>query len=70
MVDFIGHFSDPTQVNDNAFGIYVGERRVFGAPYIGSALNLWRFAKTIPWFCGYISIRNESGDILYTFYKI
>lgn len=69
MQDFIGHISDPEQVNDNAFGIYVGERRVFGSPDIACALNLWRYAKDVPWFSGYISIRNEDGDILYNFFK-
>lgn len=69
MQDFIGHISDPAQVNDNAFGIYVGERKVFGSPDIACALNLWRFAKTTPWFKGYISIRDEHGNILYNYFK-
>lgn len=69
MQDFIGHISDPTQINDYAFGIYVGERRVFGSPDIACALNLWRFAKTTPWFSGHISIRNDRGEILYNYFK-
>ena len=66
MDTFNGHFSDPTQVNDHAFGIFVGDRRVFGSPNIACAFNMWNFAKGLyPDFRGYISIRDERGAVLY-----
>lgn len=68
-MDFHGHFSNPDQVNDKAFGIYENERRVFGSPTIACALNMWRFAIGLPSLHGYITIRNEAGDILYSHYQ-
>lgn len=55
--------------DDTAFGIYVGEHRMYGSPTIKCALNLWRFAKGIPWYHGNISIRDRNGAILYNFRK-
>lgn len=69
MEQYIAHISDPTQVDDNEFGIYENERRVFGSPSIGCALNLWRFYASTPWARGQITIRSKSGDILYTKFK-
>lgn len=71
MIEFHGHFSNPDdpEVDDKAFGIYVGERIIYGSPNIGCALNLWRFSMMDNTYRGnQISIRNKAGDILYSRY--
>lgn len=69
MEQYIAHISDPNVVDDREFAIYLGERRVFGSPSIGCALNLWRFYAGAPWVQGQITIRDKRGDILYTKFK-
>lgn len=69
MENFIGHLYDPNNCDDNAFGIYVNERRMFGSPSIGCALNMWQFAKITPWYHGAITIRDRNGIVLYHYKK-
>lgn len=69
MEQYIAHISDPTRVDDTEFGIYHDERRVFGSPSIGCALNLWRMYWSWERIHGKITIRDKRGDILYVKFK-
>lgn len=58
-----------SQPLSDMYHICVNNKSMFRAPNIRCALNLWQFAKSVPWYIGQITIQDANGIVLYSFNK-